>query len=147
MTVLKNEILINGSIDTIWELLSNVEVLANYDPTVQTSVATTEAKSGIDASRKVNMIDGKNWFEEKVTEWKPGEAVTYQLTACSFPVSSLKHSYSFDLVGEKVMVKQVMEYSVKYGFLGKVLDRLMMRKETSNGIKKFLSGLKSYVEE
>lgn len=147
MTILRNEITINAPIEEIWEALSNVEELEKYDPTVQSSVALTASKSGINAGRKVNMRDGKNWFEEKITDSKIGEVLTYQLTACSFPVHELKHTYSFEQLGEQTKVKQVMEYKVKYGLIGNVLDALMIRRESDSGIKKFLGGLKLHVEE
>ena len=147
MTVLINEITITAPLEEIWQSLSNVDELDKYDPTVKLSEATTLVKSGVNAARKVNMLDGKNWFEEKVIEWKPRELLTYQLTACSFPVNQLQHSYSFETIGKQTKVKQVMEYDIKYRFFGKVLDQLMIRRETDNGIKKFMAGLKSYVEE
>lgn len=93
------------------------------------------------------MRDGKNWFEEKCTAFKPNETLVYELTACSFPVKGLKHAYSFENVGGgKVKVKQVMQYSMKFGFLGKIMDALMVRKQSDKGIKAFMAGLKSFTE-
>ena len=146
MTTLYNEIIIDAPIGKIWEALSSIEELEKYDPTVKRSRALSPAGSGIGAIRKVDMKDGKNWFEEKVTVWKQNEALTYELTACSFPVQQLKHSYRFEQIGYQTKVKQVMEYKVKYGLLGKILDALMIRKQSDTGIKKFFTGLKSYIE-
>lgn len=146
MTTLHNEITVNASIEKVWDILSNLEALEKYDPTVKKSALISSEKSGINAKRKVDMKDGKNWFEEKITAWKPNEALTYQLTDCSFPINGLKHSYSFQRTGNKTRVIQVMEYKVKFGLLGKVLDKLMIRKQTDNGIKKFFTGLKKYAE-
>ena len=146
MTTLHNEMTINAPIEKIWAALSNIEELGNYDPTVKTVVAITPAKSGLGAKRKVDMKDGKNWFEEQATVWKPNEALTYELTACSFPIHKLKHSYSFEKIGYKTKVKQVMEYQVKFGFIGRILDNLMIRKQSNNGVKQFFTGLKSYAE-
>jgi hypothetical protein len=39
-----------------------------------------------------------------------------------------------------------MEYTVKFGLLGQLLDALMIRKQSDAGIKKFFSGLKNYAE-
>lgn len=147
MTTLLNEIVINSSIEKIWEALTNIEELEKYDPTVKKSTALSQSKSGIGATRKVDMKDGKNWFEEKVTVFKQNEALTYELTACSFPVQNLKHSYSFEKVGNQTKVKQVMEYQIKFGIFGKILDALMIRKQSNSGVKKFFSGLKSYAEK
>ena len=142
MATLHNEITVNASIDKIWNMLTDLELLDQYDPTVKKSTLISPEKTGMGAKRKVNMLDGKNWFEEKVTVWEPNEALTYQLTDCSFPMKGLKHSYRFEKVGTQTKVMQTMEYTVKFGLLGKVLDALMIRKQTDGGIKKFFAGLK-----
>lgn len=147
MTTLNNEITINAPVEKIWEALSSIENLDKFDPTVKKSTAITSEKSGIGAKRKVDMLDGKNWFEEKVIVFKPNEALAYQLTDCSFPIEGLKHSYSFEKMGNQTKVKQVMEYTVKFGLLGKLLDSLMIRKQTNGGIQKFFVGLKEYAEK
>jgi len=147
MRILANEVTIHGPIEKIWAALTNTEALELYDPTVRKSTAISSEKSGPGAKRRVEMTDGKNWFEEKVTVFKPNEALTYELTACSFPVERLSHHYSFEISNGHVKVKQVMRYQVKFGLFGKLLDALMIRKQSDKGIKKFMAGLKSYVEK
>lgn len=146
MTTLHNEISIHAPIEKIWAALSNIDELEKYDPTVKKSTLVSSARSGTGAKRKVDMKDGKNWFEEKCTVWKSNEALAFELTACSFPVHRLKHTYSFEKAGTEIKVKQIMEYRIKYGWVGMVLDALVIRKQSDSGVKKFLSGLKRYVE-
>jgi uncharacterized protein YndB with AHSA1/START domain len=147
MATLHNEITIDAPIEKIWAALANMEELEKYDPTVLKSTATTETKEGLGAARKVEMRDGKNWFQEKVTIFKPNEALEFELTACSFPVHQLKHSYSFQTSGNQTKVKQVMQYQVKFSLLGRIMDSLMIRRKSDKGIKQFFAGLKSYVEK
>jgi ribosome-associated toxin RatA of RatAB toxin-antitoxin module len=146
MAIIHNEITVNAGVEKVWDMLTNLELLDKYDPTVKKSTLVSTEKAGIGAKRKVLMLDGKNWFDEKVTVFKPNVALTYQLTECSFPIKGLKHSYSFEKVGSQTKVKQVMEYTVKLGLLGKLLDAMMIRKQSDSGIKKFFAGLKSYAE-
>ncbi len=146
MTKLYNEIRINAPVGEIWSVLSDLEALEKYDPTVLRSELIPGARTGLGAKRKVHMKDGKNWFEEKVTEWRPGEALVIQLTDCTFPIKGLKHSYSFSQVGGGTVVKQVMEYEVKFGLLGRLMDSVMIRQQSDKGIKLFMAGLKSIVE-
>ena len=146
MTTLYNEIIIQAPIERIWQALTDIEKLEKYDPTVKTSTAVSTSKSGLNAKRRVVMLDGKNWLEEKITVFKPMELLTFQLTDCSFPVKNLQHSYSFERDGDEIKVKQVMEYQIKFGFFGRVLDKLMIRRQSDGGIKKFMAGLKSYTE-
>ena len=146
MTLLNNEILISSSVERVWSILTDLVLLEKYDPTVKKSTLISKDKTGIGAKRKVEMLDGKNWFEEVLTIFEPNKALTYQLTNCSFPIKGLKHSYSFEKIGAQIKVKQVMEYKVKYGLLGKLLDTLMIRKQTEKGIKQFFVGLKNFAE-
>lgn len=146
MAILHNEITVNASVEKVWAILTDLELLAQYDPTVKQSTLVSSVKTGIGAKRNVRMRDGKNWFDETITVFKPNESLTYQLTDCSFPIKGLKHSYSFEKTGNQTKVKQVMEYTVKFGLIGKLLDSLMIRKQSDNGIKKFFTGLKSFTE-
>jgi len=147
MATIHNEIVIEAPIDKIWSVLATPDLLEKYDPTVRKSSLISDNNTDRGAKRKVEMQDGKNWFEEVITVCKPGESLTYELTACSFPIHNLKHSYSFQRLDGQTKVLQTMEYTVKFGILGKILDRLVIRKQSDTGIKKFFDGLKSYVEK
>jgi ribosome-associated toxin RatA of RatAB toxin-antitoxin module len=146
MTTLHNRITVNASVESLWAVLADLEELDKYDPTVKSATIISSQRTGLDAARKVLMRDGKNWFEEKVTEFEPGRSLCYQLTDCSFPIKGLRHSYRFKPTPSGTEVEQVMEYTVKFGLLGKLMDRLMIRKQTEAGIKKFFIGLKEHVE-
>jgi ribosome-associated toxin RatA of RatAB toxin-antitoxin module len=146
MATIHNEILINAPIGKIWATLTNLELLEKYDPTVKRSRLTSDQKTNVGAARRVEMQDGKNWFEETLTVFEPNRSLAFELTACSFPVHRLKHTYSFEQVDGKVKVRQVMDYQVKFGLLGKVMDALVVRRQSDAGIKKFFAGLKSYTE-
>ena len=65
MTTLHNEIVIDAPLEIIWDALSNIDELDKCDPSVKKSTAISTTKSGISSKRKVDMTDGKNWFEEK----------------------------------------------------------------------------------
>jgi uncharacterized protein YndB with AHSA1/START domain len=146
MATLNNKVLIDAPIEKIWEALTIVDLLDTYDPTVKTSTATTSVKSGVGAKRKVDMLDGKNWFEETCTVSETNKALTYELNACSFPVHKLKHNYNFVKIGNKIQVEQVMNYTMKFGFIGTIMGK-MMKPKWNKGINQFLGGLKSYSEK
>ena len=147
MSKLINDITINAPIDKIWSILTDLEILDKTDPTVKKATLISSNKTGLEAKRKVLMQDGKNWFDEKITIFKPNEELAYQLTDCSFPIKALKHSYSFQKNGDQIKVQQVMEYTVKFGVLGILLDKMMIGKQFNSGINKFLKGLKTYAEK
>jgi len=147
MGKLVNDITINAPVDKIWSILTDLELLDKTDPTVKKATLISENKTGLNAKRKVLMQDGKNWFDEKITAFKPNEELVYQLTDCSFPIKGLKHTYSFQKNGNQTKVTQEMEYTVKFGVLGILIDKMMIGKQFNSGINKFLNGLKTYAEK
>lgn len=147
MTTLVNTIAISAPASRIWEVLANLPELAEYDPAVATVEATSAAESGPGASREVRMMDGKHWFTEKVTDFEPGERLTFELTACNFPIKHLTHTYSFSELDGEATVTQVMRYEPKFGLLGKLMDAAMIRSSSDKGVKAFLAGLKVHVEQ
>ncbi|MBS1772614.1 MAG: SRPBCC family protein [Bacteroidetes bacterium] len=147
MSTLNNEIIIKAPLEKVWDLLADATQLGKYDPTIKSCTLISKQQTGIDAKRKIDMLDGKNWFEEKITVCEPNKALAYQLTACSFPIKRLQHTYTFENMGNgNTKVKQVMEYSVKFGILGKLMDAMMIKKQFNTGIGKFFAGLKTYAE-
>lgn len=147
MGKLINEIVINAPIEKIWSILTDLEILDKTDPTVKKATLISDNKTGQGAKRKVVMLDGKNWFDEQITVYKPNEELVYQLTACSFPIKDLKHTYHFHVTGNSTKVQQTMDYKVKYGWFGILMDKMMIGKQFNSGINKFLNGLKSYAEQ
>jgi ligand-binding SRPBCC domain-containing protein len=147
MATLYNEIIIDAPVDKIWKVLASPDLLEKYDPTVRRSSVISALKTDCGAKRKVEMMDGKNWFEEIITVSRPNESLTYELTACSFPIHNLKHTYSFRKIENQTKVVQIMEYRVKFGLFGKLMDLVMLRKQSDAGIKKFFAGLKNYIEK
>lgn len=146
MPVLNNEILINATPEVVWNVLANLELLDKYDPVTVKSVATTSNKTGIGAGRKCDVLPKGNWFEEKVVEWRPCEGLAFELTACGLPVKQLKHTYVLKQEGDRTRVSQKMEYEMKFGFLGRLMNSLFVRKKWNAGIRQFFDGLKGYVE-
>lgn len=147
MSTLINSITIDAPIGRIWSILTDLELLDKTDPTVKKATLISEIKTGLHAKRKVIMQDGKNWFDEMITVFNPNEKLVYQLTDCSFPIKGLKHTYSFEIIGNQTKVQQVMEYTVKFGLIGVIMDKIMIGKQFNSGINLFLNGLKTYAEK
>ena len=147
MSTLINSITIDAPIGRIWSILTDLELLDKTDPTVKKATLISEIKTGLHAKRKVIMQDGKNWFDEMITVFNPNEKLVFQLTDCSFPIKGLKHTYSFEIIGNQTKVQQVMEYTVKFGLMGVLLDKIMIGKQFDSGINLFLNGLKTYAEK
>ena len=147
MATITNTISINAPLERIWEILTSLPELAEYDPTVRAAQVISPTKTGPGATREVTMRDDKHWFKEKITDFEPGERLTFELTACNFPIKHLTHTYSFSESDGKTTVTQVMRYTPKFGLLGKLMDAVMIKSSSDRGVKAFLGGLKGHAEE
>jgi hypothetical protein len=146
MTILKNAIVIDASPEKVWSALASLEALEHYDPGVKSSRIVSREREGLGAIRKCELTPG-GWFEEKVSGWNPRNSLSFELVRCTLPVRRLSHSYLLSPAGAGTRVEQRMEYELKFGPIGKVMDRLIVRRKWDAGIKGFFVGLKKYVEE
>jgi len=145
MTTLHNEITIAAPQSVVWQVLTRLDALGQYDPGVKSATLVGETASGPGAQRRCELRP-TGWFIEHVALWEPESALAFELVTCSLPVASLRHDYTLSDTAGATRVTQIMTYQLKYGQLGRVLDGLAMRRRWDSGIKAFLAGLKDHVE-
>jgi len=145
MTVLENSIRIDAAPEKVWSALASLDALDRYDPGVAKVEIVSDAKEGTGAARRCDLAPGGS-FKEKVSEWKPHEALAFELYECTLPVRRLKHTYTLIADSGGTVVRQRMEYELKFGVLGRLLDAAVVRRKWSAGIQGFFGGLKRYVE-
>ena len=145
MTVLENSIRIQAPPERVWLALGKLDALDQYDPGVKKSQILSGPTDGVGASRQCDLAPG-GWFRERVTEWQPHEAIAFELFECTLPVKRLEHRYTLTPEGGATLVEQHMEYELKFGPLGWLMDAIMVRRKWNTGIKGFFAGLKRHVE-
>ena len=145
MTVLENSIRIDAPPEKVWAVLASMDVLHRYDPGVARSQIISTEPQGPGSARRCDLKPG-GWFTERVADWRPHEALAFELTECTLPVRALRHSYTLVADAGGTVVSQRMEYQLKFGPLGTLLDALVVRAKWAAGIRGFFHGLKQYVE-
>ncbi len=145
MTVLENKIHIDAPPEKVWSVLASLDALDRYDPVVVKAQIISPERDGPGSARRCD-VKPKGYFKERVADWKPHEALSFELFECTLPVRRLKHSYTLIPDGSGTTVLQRMEYELKFGPLGKLMDALMVQRKWDAGIKGFFAGLKHYVE-
>jgi uncharacterized protein YndB with AHSA1/START domain len=146
MTVLHNAIHIDASPDKVWSVLTSLDALEHYDPGVTHVDIVSDVKAGPGSARKCDLKPG-GWFKERVTTWRPHEELAFELYECTLPVKSLVHRYTLKPEGAGTRVEQHMQYRLKFGPVGALMDFLMVRRQWDLGVKGFFAGLKRYVEK
>jgi len=145
MTVMENAVRIEAPPERVWAALASLEALERYDPGVKRSRKVSAEAEGLGAARQCDLAPG-GWFKERVVEWTPPRALAFELFECTLPVRRLRHGYTLTAEAGGTVLRQRMEYELKYGPIGRAMDALMVRAKWNAGIQGFLAGLKSYVE-
>ena len=78
MTVLENSIRIQAPPETVWGALAKLDALDQYDPGVTKAAVLAGPASGLGAARQCDLAPG-GWFRERVTDWRPHEAMAFEL--------------------------------------------------------------------
>src|SRR5690242_3635136 len=108
MTVLENSIHIDTTPEKVWSVLASLDALAKYDPGVSRAEIVSAASERPGAARRCDLTPG-GWFKERVADWRPHEAPSFELYECSLPVRRLRHSYTLVREGGATVVGQRME--------------------------------------
>jgi len=145
MTVLENSLRIDATPERVWAALASLDALAKYDPGVSKVEVLSSERQGAGAERRCDLASG-GWFKEWVATWRPHQALSFELYECTLPVRRLRHEYELVSDGAGTIVRQRMEYQLKFGPLGTLLDALVVRRKWKEGVRGFFAGLKRFVE-
>ena len=146
MTTMTKDIQINAPKEKVWEILSNLETVQNYDSMVINAFYTSDIKEGVGASRQCDLPEG-GYIKERITAWHPGEGYSLFVYEDSEPDSPLENQVAHFALAENeqgTKVTMTFEYTLKADVpVDPQQIEQMWAEEALPGI---LAGLKHYVE-
>lgn len=145
MTQLHHEIQIAAPLEKVWAVLADLEAVQYYNSGVKHTQCTSTVREGIGASRHCD-LKPKGWVKERVIAWEPQKAVAMELYESQWPLEFMRWRTVLMPNGAGTRVSQEMEYQVKFGPLGALLDKLVMRRKLDQTLAEVFVGLKRYVE-
>jgi uncharacterized protein YndB with AHSA1/START domain len=147
---LNGEVLIEASKERVWVALSDFGNTYLWNPAVEYSHSTSEAPGGVGATRHCDLNISKASIEERVVDWVEDEGMRVEIfdgrRTPPFKEAWGKITLAEAPDGGGTLTKMQIHYDLKYGILGGVIDRLMVRTQYGKGLKLALAGLKYHVE-
>ena len=70
----------------------------------------------------------KKWTPYRIVELMPGRRMVGELDSSDGPFARLRYDHRFEMHDGQTRSKEQVSYKLRYGLLGKVLDRLVVRK-------------------
>ncbi|MDX2018973.1 MAG: SRPBCC family protein [Deltaproteobacteria bacterium] len=146
MTTLRHQTRIEAPITLVWQAVAgDLTAVQRYNPMVSSARLLTDTQEGVGASRRCE-LKPRGFVEERVWEWTPLKAIGLEVVASGWPIVFMKWRTELAADGAATVVTQQMNYRLKFGPLGFLMDALMMRRKLDSGIRDIFENLKRYVE-
>jgi ligand-binding SRPBCC domain-containing protein len=131
MTTIRHEIRANCPPERVWALLSDLEAVERYNPGVRAASIQGTQKSGVGAKRACELLP-KGRVVERVTQWEDRRALGLEVAESDWPIHFMKWVTRLEPSGEATRITQDLEYKVKFGPLGWLLDTLVMKRKLTS---------------
>ncbi len=146
MTQISKQIRIDAPKDKVWEILADFGGVSNWAPTVVSAYSTTEANGGVGAERHCE-VKRFGSIEERIPEWDEGRSYSYDVVdGVPAPMKYIRNTVSVCLDGDGTLVRFALEFEMKFGPVGALLERLAIRPLMRKTLTESLAGLKHHVE-
>ncbi|MFQ5855106.1 MAG: SRPBCC family protein [Anaerolineae bacterium] len=145
MNSFTTEIQINAPVENVWKALADIGNIYLWNPGVVSSHLTTDGATDIGARRHCD-LGGQNYLDEEVVEWDAGRRLTMRIIGTNLPFKTADIRFTLRAENGATIVAVSPDYALRFGPLGKILDRLYARRSYMKGMQALLRGLKQYVE-
>jgi hypothetical protein len=145
MSEFKESIAISALPEQVWEVLADIGSISVWNPSVEHSEKTSAGDVGEGATRRCE-LGGKNYLDEKVVLFEPHRRLTIRITDTNLPFDSADIRFTLEPHGGATIVMVSPSYKLKYGPIGRLLDKLMVGGQYRKGMRGLLRGLKTHLE-
>ncbi len=137
---------IPAAVSVVWATLTDFGAIHRYNASVDTSpINEGTPSSGVGSERTCHLYDG-NHLQERVVESKEEEKLSIDIFESSLPLKSSSGTFTLEPTsGGGTRVTVIMEYEVKYGPIGVVLDLMMLKRMLGPGMHQLLAGLDHHI--
>ena len=142
----KTRTTINAPVNVVWQTLADIGTIYKWNPGVRASHLTSKQQIGVGAARFCD-LGGKNYLDETVVVWQPEAQLTMRITATNMPFASADIQFFLNADQEgNTAVTVSPRYQLKWGLLGRLLNKIYVGATYKKGMAALLAGLKAYVE-
>ena len=145
MTTIHHEIEVSSPPERVWAVLSDLEAVQHYNPTVRTAAVRGGRRTGVGAERVCD-LHPRGRVVERVTHWDERRAVGLEVAESDWPIRFMRWVTRIEPRGSGSLITQDLEYALKFGPLGWLLDKLVMRRKLSATLDDLFARLAKWAE-
>lgn len=132
-------------VDRVWSVLDDFGAIYRYNPAVRKSDITGGKATGLGAQRICHFYDGTS-LKETITDYRPNRSYCFQLSDFALPLKSAFTEISLSPVGSNCCkVRVSLSFVPKFGPLGWLMAKLMMRPMLRKALRGLLVGLEHHM--
>jgi Polyketide cyclase / dehydrase and lipid transport len=128
MTTIRHEIDAPCPPERVWALLADLEAVQTYNPGVRLATIRGVQRTGVGATR-VCELKPSGRVVERVTHWEEGRALGLEVAESDWPIRFMRWVTRVEPKAAGTRISQDLEYQVKFGPVGWLLDRLAMERK------------------
>ena len=145
MTTIQHQIEAACPPESVWAVLADLKAVQDYNPTVRTAVVSGPRRIGVGAERVCDLLS-KGRVVERVTHWEEGRAVGLEVAESDWPIRFMHWVTRIEPKGAGSLISQRLEYQLKFGPLGWLLDKLVMRRKLTATLDDVFARLAKHAE-
>lgn len=126
-------------------LLADLEAVERYNPTVRSVQIQGAQERGVGAKRTCQLSPSGR-VTERVTTWEEGRAVGLEVVESDWPIVFMRWVTRVESLEGGARLTQSLEYEVKFGIVGRLLDFLVMKRKLTSTLDEVLRSLVKLAE-
>ena len=148
MTTHKAEVRINAPKEEVWQTLADFAGVWKYNPSVEASHSLTADDRGVGAERRCELTFGGAAVEERIIEWNPAGHYVIEIFDGDRmpPITRTVARLGVRADGDGSIVSGAMSYETKFGPVGALMNRFVIRKKFGDAFTGMFAGLKHHIE-
>ncbi|MEO1049920.1 MAG: SRPBCC family protein [Bacteroidota bacterium] len=147
VTTLQASLIIDAPIAQVWAALKYPGDIKNFHPLVRDSSTMTPQVSGVGCTRHCILLP-MGEMVERITAWKEMESFKVEVIDGKMlpPHHFMRGEVALQTLSDiKTRVNFTFVYQLKFGWLGRIMDALLIRPNFKKAPAKYVDGLAEYV--
>jgi hypothetical protein len=145
MSTIRHEIEARCRPERVWALLADLEAVPRYNPSVRSALVDGAQRTGIGATR-VCELRPRGRVVERVTHWAEPRELGLEVAESDWPIHFMRWVTRVEPHDGATRITQDLEYRVKFGPLGWLLDRMVMKRKLRSTLDEVFAGLVKLAE-
>lgn len=128
-----------------WNVLDDFGTVYKYNPAVESSELLSTEPTGLNAARVCHFYDGTS-LKETIVRYQPGRGYSFELSDFAMPLKQARAHFELTpLTGDRCRVAITLEFSPKFGPVGWLMGKLMIRPTLRKALRELTKGLDDHM--